>query len=111
MIRYQAIPDCKRVPDRILPTAYLHVLTGLQLGLSERDAARAHNLIEHETEIFSRPPKSWIQPSTKRPAGEHVCMLVGVCACVRACVRAYMYNVHACVYVCVGVHQRRLNTI
>ena len=40
-----------------------------QLRLSEMEANRASNLIEHEKEIFSRPARTWIKPSSKGPPG------------------------------------------
>ncbi|KAK2559724.1 putative ATP-dependent RNA helicase DDX27 [Acropora cervicornis] len=43
-----------------------------ELRVSEMQVSKARNLIEHEKEIFSRPPRVWIQSKrdTKRKAGK-----------------------------------------
>ena len=41
-----------------------------QLRVSEMEVNKARNMIEHEQEIFSRPAKTWIQPSNQKPAHE-----------------------------------------
>ena len=41
-----------------------------QLRVSEMEVNKARNMIEHEKEIFSRPAKTWIQPSNQKPATE-----------------------------------------
>ena len=41
-----------------------------QLRVSEMEVNKARNMIEHEQEIFSRPAKTWIQPSNQKPAPE-----------------------------------------
>ena len=42
-----------------------------QLRLSEMEVHKAQNMIEHQKEIFSRPARTWIQPTAgkKRVAG------------------------------------------
>ena len=49
---------------------------------------KARNMLEHEKEIYSRPPRTWIQPNTtlKRPAGTYMYM--------------YMY-IHHVQYMCI----------
>lgn len=39
-----------------------------QMRLSEMEVNKAHNLIEHEEEIFSRPARTWMQKGRKRGA-------------------------------------------
>lgn len=43
----------------------------LQLRISEMEMNKARNLIEHEEEIFSRPPRVWFQSKAdlKRKSG------------------------------------------
>ncbi len=41
-----------------------------QLRLSEMEVNKARNLVEHETEIFSRPARTWIQGTGKRGVGQ-----------------------------------------
>ena len=45
--------------------------TSTQLRISEMEVNKACNMIEHQGEIFSRPPRTWIQRTagTKRAAG------------------------------------------
>lgn len=40
-----------------------------ELRVSEMEMNKARNMLEHEREIYSRPPRTWIQPNArKRPA-------------------------------------------
>ena len=40
-----------------------------ELRLSEMEVNKARNMLEHEREIYSRPPRTWIQTNPrKRPA-------------------------------------------
>lgn len=40
-----------------------------ELRVSEMEVNKARNMLEHEREIYSRPPRTWIQPNArKRPA-------------------------------------------
>ena len=51
----------------------LNRLFSLQLRISEMEMNKARNLIEHEEEIFSRPPRVWFQSKAdlKRKSGEN----------------------------------------
>lgn len=56
-----------------LKTFYLSLLSfPLQLRISEMEMNKARNLIEHEEEIFSRPPRVWFQSKAdlKRESGK-----------------------------------------
>lgn len=55
------------------PAFYLSLLSlPLQLRISEMEMNKARNLIEHEEEIFSRPPRVWFQSKAdlKRKSGK-----------------------------------------
>lgn len=39
-----------------------------ELRVTEMEMNKAHNMLDHEREIYGRPPRTWIQATTKRPA-------------------------------------------